>query len=543
MTQKPIPFQVALGIVILVGALVRLIFFSGVVWGDSLNYAHAANLLSQGNLQLGEWAGVTRVGIIGPLSLIYALFGPSQLSTLVYPFLMSLLTGFFLFKIGCLVASESVGLIAVLLWAFQPLDILMATALLPDGLVSTLLTGALYFLLKGLERKTLFSADNRWALLLILLAILVKPIAIMGLIGAGALWVQARWTMISEFASKKLPLTGSRLGRWAWPSLGILTVLAALWYAHIQPYPFLATLSKTSSDLSLLFFSGFTELDLFGFRLEFTSLLLFVSPLYLISVVWALRVGNLRINRILLWLAVLFFYYEWGTVNPNLSFYVPPQPFFEARNFLFLLPSILLICALYLDEFLSQRISPQLIVGISLLGLTSAWLLRDVVWDHIPFWLSAAALALPVAAIASVPAILHSSRVKLGTGIVLLSLVVLAGLRPASPYHSSRFQERRELIDLLREASHVLSDGSSEPILVQNHINAMRLNYASNFELGFDWYDLGLETAPRIVTRQIEIKRDHYLLVYDETLLPDQGTLVSIHKGDTGQQVILWDVP
>jgi hypothetical protein len=508
------------------------------VRGDSLNYAHAAFLRSQGISDLGNWAGVGRIGVYGPVAFLYTLFGPSEWATHAYSLLASLATMFFLFKIGELANNQRTGLIAALLWAFFPLDIHLSTSLLPDVPVTTFMTGALYFFLKGTIDQKLLSWNYLAALFLILLGILVKPIAIMGLISAAILIIYTH----KESLAARLNTLLERLNmttRMVLQALSILSVIFGLrWYASIQPYPFLVTLAKTASDLSGFFVRGFTELEISNLRLDFSSLLLFFAPLYVISVLWVLRNGQQTIRSLLAWIIALFLYYEWGTINTDPFFYIGLQPFNEARNFLYLMAPLTVIMANYIERFIPKKEAERVIQAVALIGLASAWLLRTAHWNSTPSWLWAVTLAISIFPLASI--VLEDQIFKLPRWTVggpLLLLLCIALLRPVAPYHSSWYWDRLDRLEMLRSAAEELADDVATPIYINGRGNAMTLNFASNFELGFNWLDEVSESTSEFRISNTVPDGRHYQIVFGESNADSSAQLFGSYQAKFGSRL------
>jgi 4-amino-4-deoxy-L-arabinose transferase-like glycosyltransferase len=530
-----------LALILAVGLGIRYIFYTGMVRGDSLNYAHAAFLRSQGITDLGSWAGLSRIGMYGPVALLYSLFGPSEMTTHAYPLLASMVTTIFLFKIGELLGNRRIGLIAALLWAFLPLDIHLSTSLLPDVIVTAFMTGALYFFLRGSVDQKLLNSNIFLGLGFILAGILVKPIAIMGLISAIILLLFTRRQNLAKGMNNLLSVLNNRTQKILFALIILGGSLGIRWYASIQPYPFLVTLAKTSSDMSAFFVKGLTELEISSLRLDFSSLLLFFTPLYIISLLWALRSENNLLWRLLVWTFTLFLYYEWGTINTDPFFYVALQPFNEARNFLFLMAPLTIIAAAYVERFMPKKHAELVIIGAALFGFGSAWFIRSVHWNSIPIWLWGATLAVPILAIGSV---IFEEQIgelpKWAFGSSLLLMLCLALLRPVAPYHSSWYWDRIDRVENLREAAKDFAKNAEIPIHINGRGNAMTLNFASNFELGFDWLDEGLGSATenRIITDLPQV--GHYQVAFDDNKNDGENQLFESYKGSFGGSLTVW---
>ena len=83
---KPAAFLVA---IVCVGAILRYFAFSGYAGGDDAIYTSSAVELSRGDLWVNKhWQA--RIGITGPLALIYEFFGFNFYFAAVLPFISSL---------------------------------------------------------------------------------------------------------------------------------------------------------------------------------------------------------------------------------------------------------------------------------------------------------------------------------------------------------------------------------------------------------------------------------------------------------------------
>jgi len=119
-------------IIVMFGLFLRLIFFSGVDFSDSLAYAKTANDLDKGiDLDLLPTAS-TRLGVIYSTAFSYSLFGINDFSSVLFVLLSSLGSIILIFYFGKLLFNEKVGLMAALLLSFFPLDVVYSTKLLSD---------------------------------------------------------------------------------------------------------------------------------------------------------------------------------------------------------------------------------------------------------------------------------------------------------------------------------------------------------------------------------------------------------------------------
>lgn len=495
-------------LVILAGALaIRLVFFTGMVRGDALNYAHAAYELVQGRSPFGVWVGATRIGLVLPVAGLYALFGANQVTTLLFPMAASLASVVFVFLIARMFSNQAGGLIAALLWAFLPLDVHLSTSLLPDSIVASLSTGVAYFLFLG-ERSNGRAKRTAYGLcsLLLIWAILVKPIAIVIVIFLGG------YSLV-RFLERKGPAIrswwrGAEMGkRRALLMAGGLVLLAAgLAYAAIQVNPFIVTLANTATDISSLAFTGATDIDFSSTRVSNSSLLVYLAPLVLIVAVQLFAKRRQELQPVLLWTFALFLYVEWGTFALNPSHYGPFFYFLEARNYVFLMAPFVVLIAIYLTDFVAGKRSEWFLALMGLPFPLLAYLLKGQIYaGEIPTWLGFMPLLLIVGSLA-LPAIKQGGAVW---ALGLLVVTLLTFLIPADPYHAAWYADRVEFADTLRTSQRFWAEHPTGQILVESKNVAMSLNYASDFSLGFDWSGAGdSESNLRIQIGQKPVQSD-----------------------------------
>jgi len=142
--------------VVLLAAVIRIFFFTGFHGFDDVFYIRRAYALSQGHFALptNHWAA--RVGLVGPTALAYLLFGVTLWSTVLFPFLCSILTVIVATVLGRRLLGDSAGWLAGLLVAMFPMDAIFASMLFPTAPV-TLFCGVGFgaFLLAEAEGRSL----------------------------------------------------------------------------------------------------------------------------------------------------------------------------------------------------------------------------------------------------------------------------------------------------------------------------------------------------------------------------------------------------
>jgi len=123
---------VTLLIILLLGLILRLAFFSGMGASDPLWYSKAAYNLDKGIDQDNVATLSTRIGLTYPVYLIYNLFGVNDLTSALFNLVTSMLSIALMFFFGSLLFGARVGLIAAFLFSIFPLEIVYATKLSSD---------------------------------------------------------------------------------------------------------------------------------------------------------------------------------------------------------------------------------------------------------------------------------------------------------------------------------------------------------------------------------------------------------------------------
>jgi hypothetical protein len=132
-----------------VGLLLRLVYAGGMSSADDLAMASAAQKLLEDGLYLPAGHYDARLAMVYPLAGVFSVFGQGEWQLALLPLLASMLTLFLTYKIGELLVSKSVGLVAVAVLALFPLDVYYATRFVPDSYFSAFMTAAIYLSLKA----------------------------------------------------------------------------------------------------------------------------------------------------------------------------------------------------------------------------------------------------------------------------------------------------------------------------------------------------------------------------------------------------------
>jgi 4-amino-4-deoxy-L-arabinose transferase-like glycosyltransferase len=129
--------------------IIRLYFFNGLNWDDDPDYVWRAHQVKTGKGFIYRDNNGFRIGTYYPVAITYAIFGINDFGCGSYALAISLLSVVAVFYLGKLLFNTYTGFIAALLLAFYPLDVELASRLMPDGLLSGFSLFTIYFLYKG----------------------------------------------------------------------------------------------------------------------------------------------------------------------------------------------------------------------------------------------------------------------------------------------------------------------------------------------------------------------------------------------------------
>jgi len=135
-------------------AVLRLVFFTGYHGHDDVYYIQRALELSRDAATPPATHWAARIGLVGPTALLYRAFGVTPLTTSAFPFACSLLGVVAAVILGQRLYGAPAGLIAGLLLAMFPMDVIFASTLFPTEPVMLFAgVGIGCFLLAERERR------------------------------------------------------------------------------------------------------------------------------------------------------------------------------------------------------------------------------------------------------------------------------------------------------------------------------------------------------------------------------------------------------
>jgi 4-amino-4-deoxy-L-arabinose transferase-like glycosyltransferase len=140
MTPGSFMHWLAVCVLIMIGIILRLIFFQGYSDSDPREYAALADQLAHGEWHISDYDGAilfpVRFAIYVPTAFIFKLFGLSELTIATVPLLVSLGTFFVAYAVTRQLFNSLAGLFSIAILAIVPLDIAMATTLWPDPIAA-----------------------------------------------------------------------------------------------------------------------------------------------------------------------------------------------------------------------------------------------------------------------------------------------------------------------------------------------------------------------------------------------------------------------
>lgn len=491
-------------LILTAGLIIRAHFITGIIRADDLGYAYTAYKLSQGHLHLDQWVeGTSRIGLYGPVALLYRLFGASEAMTLAWPLAASLLSTFFLYGIGRLQMGEGAGLMAASLWMILPLDIFLATDLLPDGPMATFTVGSVFFFLLG-GQLTGWKAIVSYTAsgLSLLWALLIKPLSILlALFFMICLLYKPLRRWLAGLCDRVSIHPALWYGMLA--LLGIVAAAALYQYGHYQTVyyqPIVPLLALTARD-------GFDTLFVHNLQA-------FLAPLLLMAVIATLANVNGKTGIVLLWAAVLFVYYEWGSVHPNPRYYYPMNAYEDSRNILFVLPPLVALGGGYLAGDLPIRTVRIILAGMALFATGLAAAFRAPVVSALVSQIGPYSVLLAILFSALSPFMIYKTprSIKAVFTATLLAFLVVAAYTSLGVYKTGYIREQEKSWNF-QQAAAFLATQPSLPIYVANFQEGNLINYASGFRFGFDPFgEQGQGNRVQIMTQEPE--GEGYLLVY-----------------------------
>jgi len=326
--------RAAILLVVLLAVALRLYGMTGNITFDSVVYAQDAYNLLKGtfNLATDSWYS-HRLPVFVPVAMSYAVFGVGNLSTNLWPMLLSLLQVLAVLWVGRRLFGAETAILATVFMAMIPLDVIYAGVLAPDAVLAALLTFSAAFWILGLEGR-----DRPSGLYL----------ALSGVFCALACDARAYALLIVVFFAGYALLRRIGLRTLLWWVLGFALVVLplAVVYARVTGDPLLPIRAMSA-------FYGESEhaqgVGLLAYPLlvlkpgSFTGLF---ALFFAAAAVWALARPTRQRWILLGWIAPVLLYLQFGSMS--LTSYVPV---FKRVRFLtpLLAPGALLLASVLLE--------------------------------------------------------------------------------------------------------------------------------------------------------------------------------------------------
>ncbi len=502
--------------IVALGVQLRLTFYQGVIHTDDLVYSQLAWRLAEGVSPFAEPLPPTfaaaRIGLYGPVALAYWLFGASDATTLWWPFVCSILAILGAYGIGRLVHAETSGLLAAFLIAVLPTNVAAATALLGDGPIAAMSIGTVFFLLLS-NRTTGWRslASMAGSLVCFGVGMLNKPLILLTL------------PFLAVYFMRRMPRS-----RLTVAGLAVVVVGAAASYVLYFGLSAPVTRPDLTQTLERL---ALTSTDLWQQMVNGQREFLWIAPLWIVSLVALLAWRTTDARSVLLWLGLTFLFGELGT--RTLTSYTPIVWYdaaTSARHFLLIAAPAMILTGIYLAQGISVGVARWLTtIAVVVTGM-AAWIgsrgALTVTWGvtgqppaELPFAvLSAVATIVVIFGGIVSPAILKASSTTVrvvGTAAIVLSV----GLASLNHSYRAATEFRNPWVETLPAAMEVMASQPAVPIIVQNDLDGMRLDYLSGFRFGYQ-----SSLRPPVENPRIRVAPD------DPTSLSGSYVLVDEHN-------------
>jgi 4-amino-4-deoxy-L-arabinose transferase-like glycosyltransferase len=136
--------SIILLLLILLCLAVRLFNFVGIGTNDDICYIDSARILAAGNSPYTCQIGF-RSGMVGPIAILFKVFGLNEIAFIAYPLVCSLITCALIYLTAIRLWGIGTAVFAALLWIAYPLQIVFDTQLSPSNQHATCVAASLFF--------------------------------------------------------------------------------------------------------------------------------------------------------------------------------------------------------------------------------------------------------------------------------------------------------------------------------------------------------------------------------------------------------------
>jgi len=393
---RTVPRGVWLGLILATALLLRVVFFVGLVSGDPQDdivyYGNALALYNDGPRYFDFYRHLpkdflanpidqfnVRPMVTYPIAALFMVFGAGEIQASVWALVASLASVFVVYRLGVALHGRPLGLLAALLCAFYPLEVINGTRILSDPHVGFFSSLALLLFVESMRRSD------------------PKIYALAGLAAAGAYLANGRGLLIMmALGGASVVLAAARkVSPWAplWVCTGFLAIFgieSSVYYVMTGDPLFSYHIQSSASYFKYLH-EPVTRFSVGGLQVEYTNgrpFELFRSaflldrgptnqfglffPLFGMATLYSLV---RRENMLLVVLAIgLFGYMEFGPLRVNVdeaNHNIHYLMLFKQQRFLMMLTAPLLVIAAYFLHAMGRRSQLAAVVVTTIVCVTA----------------------------------------------------------------------------------------------------------------------------------------------------------------------------
>lgn len=149
------PYFWAVANILIAASLIRSLCFVGFALGDDPYYAWLSNSILTNGYPSLDFGSNYRAGLFLPITFFFSLFGVNDVSFVLYPFLISLISIVVIYLICKELFNRNVGIIAAILLAFSPFDAIFSTTMTIDIITSFFTALTFFFFIKATREEGL----------------------------------------------------------------------------------------------------------------------------------------------------------------------------------------------------------------------------------------------------------------------------------------------------------------------------------------------------------------------------------------------------
>ena len=144
---------IILTLILLLGFVLRVVFFTGYNSGDDRAYIAKAFEYASGKYEKPDNHWAVRNGIVFPTTMMIKAFGVNTISVVLIPFILSMLSMIIAYKFAFFLSDEKAALLTAMMVAIFPMEVLFASQLFPYTFLSFFSLVSLYCFVVGMTRE------------------------------------------------------------------------------------------------------------------------------------------------------------------------------------------------------------------------------------------------------------------------------------------------------------------------------------------------------------------------------------------------------